>query len=166
MNYSHPRQWNAGTGKRRFLMRLCKVFIILALSATAAALFAAEKFVTPLKDGTGVYKNQTREVYEEPIFTVGTTDRLTVTSKRGRFYQIRTPDGKTGWVEDRLVVATGKSKTFVFDNADVIGYLDNPTPVYIIDTDDPNADPINLDRSFKDALRENVDKETVERQIK
>jgi len=54
----------------------------------------------------------------------------------------------------------------VFDNAEVIGYLDNPTPVYIIDSDDPNADPINLDRSFKDALRENVDKETVERQAK
>ena len=63
-------------------------------------------------------------------------------------------------------MAVGKSKTFVFDNAEVIGYLDNPTPVYIIDIDDPNADPINLDRSFKDALRENVDKETVERQVK
>ena len=147
-------------------MRLSKVLMIMALSAGVTVLFAAEKFVTPVKDGTGVYKNQTREVYEEPILTVGTTDRLTVITKKGRFYQVRTPDGQTGWIEDRLVVATGKSKTFVFDNADVIGYLDNPTPVYIIDTDDPNADPINLDRSFKDALRENVDKETVERQIK
>jgi hypothetical protein len=147
-------------------MRLSKVVVILALSAFAAMLFAAEKFVTPTKDGTGIYKNQTREVYEEPILKVGTTDRLTVLAKKGRNYQVKTPDGQVGWIEDRLVVATGKSKTFVFDNADVIGYLDNPTPVYIIDTDDPNADPINLDRSFKDALRENVDKETVERQIK
>lgn len=147
-------------------MRLSKMLVLMALSATFFVLFAAEKFVTPTKDGTGIYKNQTREVYEEPILTVGTTDRLTVVSKKGRFFQVKTPDGKTGWIEDRLVATTGKSKTFVFDNADVIGYLDNPTPVYIIDTDDPNADPINLDRSFKDALRENVDKETVERQIK
>ena len=146
-------------------MRLSKVLIILAFAATTV-LFAAEKFVTPKKDGIGIYKNQTREVYEEPIVKVGTTDRLTVLKKKGRAYEVRTPDGQTGWIEARLVVATGKSKTFVFDNADVIGYLDNPTPVYIIDTDDPNADPINLDRSFKDALRENVDKETVERQIK
>ena len=73
--------------------------------------------------------------------------------------------GKRGWVDKGSVVAVGKSKTFVFDNADVIGYLDNPTPVYIIDADDPNANPITLDRSFKDALRENVDRETVERQV-
>ena len=147
-------------------MRLSKMIVVLALSATFFVLFAAEKFVTPTKDGTGIYKNQTREVYEEPIAKVGTTDRLTILSKKGRHYQVKTADGQTGWVESRLVVATGKSKTFVFDNADVIGYLDNPTPVYIIDTDDPNADPINLNRSFKDALRENVDKETGERQIK
>ena len=147
-------------------MRLSKMLVFLALSAAVYVVFAAEKFVTPNKDGVGIYKNQTREVYEEPILTVGTTDRLTVIAKKGRFYHVKTPDGQSGWVEDRLVVATGKSKTFVFDNADVIGYLDNPTPVYIIDTDDPNADPINLDRSFKDALRENVDKETVERQIR
>jgi hypothetical protein len=146
-------------------MRLSKLFFIVAIAATAA-LFAAAKFVTPKQDGVGVYKNQTREVYEEPIFTVGTTDRLTLVKKKGRHYRIKSPDGQEGWIEARLVVATGKSKTFVFDNADVIGYLDNPTPVYIIDTDDPNADPINLDRSFKDALRQNVDKETVERQIK
>ena len=147
-------------------MRLSKIMVIFALSATTALLFAADRFVTPKKDGTGVYKNRTRKVYEEPILTVGTTDRLVVVNKRGKFYQVRTPGGQTGWIEDRHVVTTGKSKTFVFDNADVIGYLDNPTPVYIIDTDDPNADPINLDRSFKDALRENVDKETVERQIR
>ncbi len=147
-------------------MRLSKMIVVLALSATFFVLFAAQKFVTPTKDGTGIYKNQTREVYEEPIAKAGTTDRLTVLKKKGRHYQVKTADGQTGWIESRLVVATGKSKTFVFDNADVIGYLDNPTPVYIIDTDDPNADPINLNRSFKDALRENVDKETVERQIK
>jgi hypothetical protein len=69
-------------------------------------------------------------------------------------------------VEKRLVITIGKSKTFVFDNAEVMGYLDAPTPVYIIDSDDPNAERIYLDRSFKDALRDNVDKETIERQVK
>jgi len=146
-------------------MRLCKMFLILSIAASSLV-FAAEKIVVPKQDDVGVYKNKVREVYEEPILKVGTSDRLEVVSKSGRAYQVRTPDGQTGWVEDRLVQSAGKSKTFVFDNADVIGYLDNPTPVYIIDTDDPNADPINLNRSFKDALRENVDKETVERQIK
>jgi len=130
---------------------------------------AAQQVAQPTKDGVGIYKNEIRQLYEEPIMTVGTADRLTVMEKKRDAYKIKTPDGQVGWVEKKLVnlIGGGKSsKTFVFDNAEVVGYLDNPTPVYIIDTDDPNADPISLDRSFKDALRENVDKETIERQVK
>jgi len=145
-------------------MKLRIITIIVALSITA--LFAADKIVTPTKDGAGVYKNQTRELYEQPIYTVGTSDRLQVLDTKGNFYKVKGPSGEAGWIEKSSCMAVGKSKTFVFDNAEVVGYLDNPTPVYIMDTDDPNADPINLDRSFKDALRENVDKETVERQVK
>ncbi|HON09881.1 MAG TPA: hypothetical protein PLE24_03350 [Chitinispirillaceae bacterium] len=145
-------------------MRLSKWAMILAFAVSVFA--APEKYVQPTKEGTDVYKNEIREVYEEPIFTVGTQDRLQILETKARHYKIKSANGQIGWVEKRLVVTVGKSKTFVFDNAEVIGYLDNPTPVYIIDTDDPNADPINLDRSFKDALRENVDKETVERQVK
>jgi hypothetical protein len=143
-------------------MRLSLISLIIVI--TTASIFA-QKYVTP-KEETGLYKNETRQVYEEPIQTVGPNDRLTILETKSRHYKVKTTAGEEGWVEKRLVAATGKSKTFVFDNAEVIGYLDNPTPVYIIDTDDPNADPINLDRSFKDALRENVDKETIERQVK
>ena len=146
-------------------MRLSGWSLIIAF-AVSVTFAAGEKYVTPTKDNVGVYKNAVREVYEEPLFTVGTKDRLSVVSSKGRSYKVQTASGQEGWIEKRLVANTGKSKTFVFDNAEVVGYLDNPTPVYIIDTDDPNADPINLDRSFKDALRENVDKETIERQVK
>jgi hypothetical protein len=143
-------------------MKLRMIALLVTFSITA--LFA-EKIVTPNKDGVGIYKNEIRELYEKPLFTVGTSDRLSILDTKGNFYKVKV-NGQTGWVEKSNVQATGKSRTFVFDNAEVVGYLDNPTPVYIMDTDDPNADPINLDRSFKDALRENVDKETVERQVK
>jgi hypothetical protein len=129
-------------------------------------LWAADKFVQAKDGSVGVYKNQTRQMYEEPIYKVSTTDRLQVLGAKGDFYQVKSAEGQVGWVEKRLVVTIGKSKTFVFDNAEVMGYLDAPTPVYIIDSDDPNAERIYLDRSFKDALRDNVDKETIERQVK
>ena len=141
--------------------------IVVCLAAVFAGnVFAQgnEKYVSPTQKGVGVYKNQTRDLYEEPIAEVGTDDRLLVLETTRRHYKVQAPDGTEGWIEKRMVVATGKSKTFIFDNAEVIGYLDNPTPVYIIDADDPDSDPINLDRSFKEALRENVDRETVERQ--
>ncbi len=146
-------------------MRLIRWTVLLVSTITFFA--SAQKIAQPVKEGVKVYKSDTRQLYEEAIQTVGTSDRLQVLDSKRDMHKIKTSDGTIGWVEKKEVsVLSGKSKTFVFDNAEVVGYLDNPTPVYIIDTDDPNADPISLDRSFKDALRENIDKETVERQTK
>ncbi|MBN1130595.1 MAG: hypothetical protein JXA71_16525 [Chitinispirillaceae bacterium] len=147
-------------------MRLSTVFAVILMAVMAVAAQDKQKYVQAKEGSVGVYKNQIREVYEQPIYKVGTSDRLQVLGAKGEFYQVKNAEGQTGWVEKRLVITIGKSKTFVFDNAEVMGYLDAPTPVYILDSDDPNAERIYLDRSFKDALRDNVDKETIERQVK
>jgi hypothetical protein len=147
-------------------LKFLSLFIIVLTASIAFAQKDVKKYVTPTKEDVGVFKNEVRELYEKPVSTVGTNDRLLILETGKQSYKIQKGDGTTGWVEKRLVVTTGKSKSFVFDDAEVIGYLDNPTPVYIIDADNPNADPIKLDRSFADALRENVDRETIERQTK
>jgi hypothetical protein len=147
-------------------MRLSKVLVVVIIAIMTVAAGDNKKFVQPKEGTVGVYKNQTRQMYEEPVFKVGASDRLQVLGAKGDFYQVKNAEGQSGWVEKRLVQTIGKSKTFVFENAEVMGYLDAPTPVYIIDSDDPNAERIYLDRSFKDALRDNVDKETIERQVK
>jgi hypothetical protein len=149
-------------------MRL-KVFTFFCVVLMTSLVFAQkdnQKYVTPTKEDVGVYKNQVRELYEKPLFTVGKNDKLVILETSKQNYKIQKSTGESGWIEKRLVITTGRSRTFVFDDADVIGYLDNPTPVYIIDADNPNADPIKLDRSFADALRDNTDKETIERQTK
>jgi hypothetical protein len=135
------------------------------LTLTTMVMAQTEKYVTPKQDGAGLYKNKVREKYEQPISKLGPNDRLMVVEENKYSYRVQTADGTTGWIDRQLVAAAAKSKTYIFEGADVFGYLDNPTPVYIIDADDPNANPISLDRSFKDALRENVDKETIERQV-
>jgi hypothetical protein len=139
------------------------IVVIFAASALWAQKGGNQKFVQPKEAGVGVYKNQIREVYETPTFKVGPEDRLLIIDTKGDHYKVQNAEGANGWIEKRLVISIGKSKTFVFDNAEVVGYLDNPTPVYILDSDDPNAERIVLDRSFKDALRDNTDKETVDR---
>jgi len=145
-------------------MRLYRFLMIVAIAAAALMAAEAKKYVQPKEGNVGVYKNQVRQVYELPVFKVGADDRLLILDSKGDYYKVQNVDGQAGWVEKRLVVSIGKSKTFVFDNAEVVGYLDNPTPVYILDSDDPNAERIYLDRSFKDALRDNTDKETTTRQ--
>jgi hypothetical protein len=129
------------------------------------AIFAAggAKFVQPKEDGVGLYQNETRAVNEQALFRAKLDDRLQVLATGRDHFKVRTDAGQVGWIEKRLVVSTS-GKQFMFDDAEVIGYLDNPTPVYIIDADSKDATPIKLDRSFADALRENVDRETVQRQ--
>jgi len=147
-------------------MRLIGLLLMVAFAVTPALAQknnAAKKYVQAKEGSVGVYKNQVRQVYEEALFKVGPDDRLLVIDTKGDNYKVQSADGQSGWVEKRLVIQLGKSKTFTFESAEVIGYLDNPTPVYILDSDDPNAERIYLDRSFKDAIRDNVDQETMSR---
>ena len=140
------------------------VSVILLIAAFSLSSFAA-KFVQPNKGGVGLYKNQTRGVNESAIENLDLQSRLKVIDEGKNHYKVKAPSGAEGWVEKYLVVeASGKA--FTFDDAEVMGYLDNPTPVYIIDVDSKDATPIQLDRSFAEALRQNVDRETVERQAK
>jgi hypothetical protein len=139
----------------------------LVIGLTAASVFAQKvnDAVSPKKANTGVYANEIREAYEQPIATIGPSDVLTVTEVKRNHFKVRSGAGVEGFVQKSDVnkAQQRKDRSFAFEAAEVIGYLDNPTPVYIIDMDDPNADPITLDRSFKEALKENVDKETMER---
>jgi len=145
-------------------MRTANFFIIFTLLFSLNIFAQKTKFVQPTKNDVGVYSNEVRDKFEEAKFTVKIDDRLQVLTTGRDAYKIRDPQGRVGWIEKRLV-ATTSGKKFMFDDAEVIGYLDNPTPVYIIDADSKGATPIKLDRSFAEALRQNVDKETVERQV-
>lgn len=144
-------------------MRLFTLTIMAVFLVSTAILARAPKFVQPKKSNVGLYKNETRAVHETAIKKVDLEERLKVLQSKRNHYKVQTSDGTVGWVEKRLVAAA-HGKSFMFDDAEVIGYLDNPTPVYIIDADSKDATPIKLDRSFAEALRENVDRETVERQ--
>ncbi len=145
-------------------MRLIKatlVFIILFSSfASAQKVF----FVVPTKANVALYKNKVRQMNEKAIQTVGKKDRLKVIESSGKHYKVRTDDGKIGWIEKKVAAKTG-GKVETFEDVEVQGYLDNPTPLFITDMDQENSAPVDIDRSFKDALKRNADKETVSRNL-
>lgn len=143
-------------------MRIFTILIGIVLIYSSFA-FSAIQYVQPKSNNVGLYKNEKRGVNETAIKKVNINDRLKILKKKRNHYRVSTDDGTIGWIEIRLC-ASASGKSFMFDDAEVIGYLDNPTPVYIIDADSKDATPIKLDRSFAEALRENIDREAVQRQ--
>jgi hypothetical protein len=122
-----------------------------------------EKYAAAAKDSVPVFKNENHAASESPLFIIGKQDRPLIIATGSRTYQIQKND-LIGWV-DKEAVSVSSAKTMVFDTANVLGYLDNPTTLYILDAENPNGQSIKLERSFANEILENVDRETVERQV-
>jgi len=142
---------------------------VLVVGLTAVSVFAqkAGDAMQAKVGNTKIYEKEVREAYESPLVSVGANDVLTIMEVKKNHFKVRTDSGIEGFVQKGDVVKAAKSsnvsKSYTYEGAQVDAYLTNPTPVYIIDTDDPNDAPITLDRSFKESLKQNVDKETMER---
>jgi hypothetical protein len=57
----------------------------------------------------------------------------------------------------------GASKSFHFEVTPVEGYLENPDIIIVEGARDPDDVGISLNRSFKESLRDNVDRESITR---
>lgn len=122
-----------------------------------------DTFVAPVRDSIGVYANPTRKLSERPQHRVGTHSRLVLLERVGDNLKVRDTDGRIGWVESRQVVRISTAAMFHFGDEKVLGWLDDLSITMIIDGFGPGETPIFLDRTFSDALRENEDRDTMER---
>lgn len=150
------------------LRTISKIALVVAVFAVSAFAQRVGDAMNPRRANTQVYANQVRESFETPIVAIGPEDLVTVVEVDRRQCRIRTVGGIQGWVECNTLSrpsnrGSNASRAFTFEAAEVQGYLDNPTPVYIIDMNDTDSDPIELNRSFREALQVNVDRETLER---
>jgi len=146
-------------------MRSVKLVFIGVLFIAATTFAQRNFFVSPTADAA-IYANQTRQMNERAVENVPRGTVLRVIDENRTLYRVRTNAGNEGWIEKRLVTRNDSRRAFTFDDVEIQGYLDNPTPIYITDVDDGSIAAIELDRSFADALRRNTDKEQVSRALR
>ena len=137
--------------------------MVIAVVASAWSDSPKDRYVVPLKDNVAVFENSAKAADGQPAFFVGTGDRLMIVGVKADRYKVLKTNGDIGWIDKSSVKEVRPGKVLMFGEADVLGYLDNPTPIYILDPADPFNNKIVLERSFARELQQNVDRITIDR---
>ncbi len=135
--------------------------VVLSVLATAHA--KQENYAVAREDGVPVFQSRGNVGESEPFFSLENEERVVVLGIRGAAMKIRDSEGRDGWVSSEKVKIIRKSATYSFDDAEVMGHLDDPTSFFILDSEAPEEEVLNLNRSFKPLLKNNLDQYTVER---
>ena len=145
-------------------MRNVKMVAAIVGLISVSVLANPKQYAIVRENGASVYAQEIRKMYEKPLFYVSAQERLPVQESSKGMVKIRNKDGKTGWMEESAVQLLSTNKSFQFDSAKVTGYIDVFTPGIVVGTREFLEMGMQIDRSFADELRENVDRETVTRQ--
>ena len=152
-------------------MQLKSLGAIILVSGILSGPMAAPVQVEIIQDTTWIYKNAEHRAEEKPIRFARKGERFPLISGGDNIFklrlQIQINAGKTGWVDKGAVMraqaVAPKPSPFTMEEAKIIGYLEHPQAVYILDSSDPDFQPILLHRSFKDLLIIDIDRETFQR---
>ncbi len=141
-------------------------FLIILLYFAGYAHFPQDMYVMPVQKDVKIHGNRFRKLNEEALFQVTLNCRLKVLVIKENLYKIKDNQGRVGWVEKQFVAPITKSSIDIYTPAEVYGYHDIRSFFSIFGIPDQEEVRIKLDRSFKENLKEHVDRETVERIVK
>ncbi len=147
-------------------MKKIAVFLILSLATWA---FSKDKVetttVTRIKSGgAAIFKAEASEESEK-IADLTAGDEITVLKQSKARSMVKTSGSIKGWVDngqiERVKISSGG--THNLKNVEVVGWLDNPSAVYILDNTNPDLNALPIDRNFNSEIVEKKDREEVER---
>lgn len=138
--------------------------LIVIVMAFNAAWAGEQLYAIPIQNEVPVYANELKRLYEKPLFTVSSSQRLLVVELGKNSVKIQDSADNNGWIERRFVSLSRKKAAMKFEPAVIEQWVDLKDPVSIIDGNDQMQTPLILHRSFSEALRDNVDRETIDRQ--
>lgn len=144
-----------------FLRKNMKKVLLIALALMVGMSFAAGKKVksklgdvdlTKEKDGGAV------------VCTAGFNEELTIVKDGDTEVLVKGSCGQ-GWVAKskiEYVAQAAGDKSMKLEGVDVVGWLDNPSAVFVLENDDLDFDGVNIDRDFKEYLQHTMDREQTE----
>jgi hypothetical protein len=141
-----------------------QVFAMLLAWCAFGLTVSADTVVLVKHDNAGVYQNRIRKVFETPLFSVSTQDRLLVQETKGDRYFIRDREGREGWIDKLVCVQASRNRQIIYEPIDLRPFSSEVSTTLILGNNDQPDEMIRLDRSFKEELMSNTDKEALERQ--
>jgi hypothetical protein len=139
-------------------------FLVLALATMGLAQTKTETVTRVKSGGAAVYKTESGEEGDK-LVDIGTGEEVTLLKQSKGRSLIKTGGGIRGWVDnntlERVKVSSGGRHNL--KDVEVVGWLDNPSAVYILDNTNPDLNALPIDRDFNKEIVEVKDRESVER---
>jgi hypothetical protein len=141
-------------------MKMIKKVMFVALAVLVASSFAGKKVKSKIGDVDLTKEKGGGSV----VCTAGFNDELTIVKEADTDVLVKGNCGQ-GWVEKskiEYVAQAAGDKSMKLEGVDVVGWLDNPSAVFVLENDDLDFDGVNIDRDFKEYLQHTMDREQME----
>ena len=135
--------------------------LLVILAIAVASSFAAPKKV---KSKRGDVDLMGGKGDGKVVCTASFNDELNIVKDEDTFVLVKGNCGQ-GWVEKskiEYIAQVEGDKSMKLEGVDVVGWLDNPSAVFVLDMDAADFDGMNIDRDFRDYLQHTMDREQTE----
>lgn len=147
-------------------MKKIIAFLFLGFASFAlAGSKTSSTMVTRIKSGgAAIYKTEAADEGDK-IADIGTGDEVVILKQSKARSLIKTSGNIKGWVDnstiEKVKITSGGQHNL--KDVEVVGWLDNPSAVYILDNTNPDLNALPIDRNFNNEIVEKKDREEVER---
>ena len=141
-------------------MKRVTLTMVIAVAMLATSSIAANKVKSKLGNVDLTMQRGGGEV----VCTANFYDEMTIVRESDAEVLVKGACGQ-GWVEKskiEYVAALAGDKSMKLEGVDVVGWLDNPSAVFVLENDDIDFDGVNIDRDFKEYLQHTMDREQME----
>ncbi|MGL1936984.1 MAG: hypothetical protein OCD01_18300 [Fibrobacterales bacterium] len=97
------------------------------------------------------------------VCTALANESMVLLKKNDNYVLVKADCGQ-GWVDKKAIVfekLTG-DKSMNFDQVDIMGWLDNPSAIFVLDDKSEETEGVDLNRNFKEYMKHTMDREQVE----